>query len=178
MSLIKKLAEKVLTTIGQRGEQNGYDKQAGTAQEERSAAQIARVFNALTGHNLSTTDAWTFQQVLKLVRMENQIKMGSGDLLDSCVDMVGYSLLKAETALQDHRPAQAGELVKREPETQQERLATARRIAGCSDTDAVATTLPTHTRVGRRVDTGSHPVVLPEETFKAIDDAKHTDGRS
>lgn len=175
MSLIKKLAEKVLATLEQRGANNGYDKQAGTAQEERSAAQIARVFNALTGHNLSTTDAWTFQQVLKLVRMENQIKTGSGDLLDSCVDMVGYSLLKAETALHEHRPAQAAALV---TETQQERLATAITKAGCSDTDPVAPTLPTHSRVGRRVDTGNHPVVLPEESFKAIEDAKHTDGRS
>ena len=112
MSLIKKLAEKVLATIGQRGADNGYDKQSGTAQEERSAAQIARVFNALTGHNLSTTDAWTFLQVLKMVRMETQIKMGSGDLLDSCVDMVSYSLLKAETALQEHRPAQVEALNK------------------------------------------------------------------
>lgn len=106
MSLLEKLANKALETLGQRGKENGYDKKAGTAQEERSAAQIARVFNELTGHQLSTTDAWTFLQVLKLVRMENQIKTGSGDLLDSCNDMISYGLLKAETALQDYRPAQ------------------------------------------------------------------------
>lgn len=110
MSLIQKLAEKALATLKQRGEQNSYDKKPGTAQEERSAAQIARVFNELTGHNLSTTDAWTFLQVLKLVRMENQIKTGSGDLLDSCNDMISYSLLKAETALMDYRPGQFVEL--------------------------------------------------------------------
>ena len=107
MSLIQKLAEKALATLGQRGQENGYDKKPGAAQEERSAAQVARVFNELTGHQLSTTDAWTFLQVLKLVRMENQIKAGSGDLLDTVTDMVGYSLLKAEAAVQDHRPAQA-----------------------------------------------------------------------
>lgn len=111
MSLLKKLAEKALATLDQRGTENGCDKKAGTAQEERSAAQIARVFNELTGHQLSTTDAWTFLQVLKLVRMENQIKTGSGDLLDSCNDMISYSLLKAETALQDHRPAQVTEML-------------------------------------------------------------------
>lgn len=111
MSLISKLAEKALHTLNQRGRDNGYDKKPGTAQEERSAAQIARVFNELTGHRLSTTDAWTFLQVLKLVRMENQIKTGSGDLLDSCIDMVSYGLLKAETALQENRPAQAAVLV-------------------------------------------------------------------
>lgn len=110
MSLLEKLANKALETLGQRGKENGYDKKAGTAQEDRSAAQIARVFNELTGHQLTTTDAWTFLQVLKLVRMENQIKTGSGDLLDSCNDMISYSLLKAETALHDHRPTQMREL--------------------------------------------------------------------
>lgn len=110
MSLLEKLANKALETLGQRGKENGYDKKAGTAQEERSAAQIARVFNELTGHQLTTTDAWTFLQVLKLVRMENQIKTGSGDLLDSCNDMISYSLLKAETALNEHRPAQLEKL--------------------------------------------------------------------
>lgn len=115
MSLLNKLAEKALATLGQRGSENGYDKKSSTAQEERSAAQSARVFNELTGHQLSTTDAWTFLQVLKMVRMENQIKTGSGDLLDSCNDMISYSLLKSETALQDYRPVQAGFMVREEP---------------------------------------------------------------
>lgn len=115
MSLLNKLAEKALATLQQRGEDNSYDKKAGTAQEERSAAQIARVFNELTGHRLSTADAWTFLQVLKMVRMESQIKTGSGDLLDSCNDMISYSLLKSETALQDYRPVQAGLMVREEP---------------------------------------------------------------
>lgn len=157
MSLIKKLAEKVISTLNQRGEQNGYDKKPGTAQEERSATQVAQVFNALTGHNLSTTDAWTFLQVLKLVRMETQIKMGSGDLLDSCVDVLGYSLLKAETALQEYRPAQVDALLAPTPV----------RVPGDRTTQGF----------GRRVDTGNHSAVLPEDTFKAIDDAKHADDR-
>lgn len=111
MSLLNKLAEKALATLGQRGSENGYDKKAGTSQEERSGAQIARVFNELTGHQITTTDAWTFLQVLKMVRMENQIKTGSGDLLDSCNDMISYSMLKAETVLEEHRPAQAADLL-------------------------------------------------------------------
>lgn len=113
MSLINKLAEKALQTLNQRGQDNGYDKKAGTAQEERSAEQIARVFNALTGHKLSTVDAWTFMQVLKLVRMENQIRTGQGDLVDSCNDMISYSLLKAETALHEHRPSSVEEMLAR-----------------------------------------------------------------
>lgn len=111
MSLIQKLAEKALATLSQRGADNGYDKKTGTAQEERSAAQIARVFNELTGHWLTTTDAWTFLQVLKLVRIENQIKTGSGDLLDSCNDMIIYSMLKAETALTEYRPVQVDDML-------------------------------------------------------------------
>lgn len=110
--MLIKLVEKVLATIKQRGEDNGYDKNPGTAREERSAAQIAEVFNALTGHKLTETDAWTFLQVLKLVRLESQMKNGSGDMLDTCTDLVSYSLLKSETALQEYRPAQAAELVK------------------------------------------------------------------
>lgn len=155
MSLIQKLAEKVMSTLSQRGEQNGYDKKPGTAQEERSAAQVARVFNALTGHSLSTTDAWTFLQVLKLVRMETQIKMGSGDLLDSCVDMVGYSLLKAETALQDHRPAQVESFMI--PEPAPEPHFTSPKPAGV-----------------RRIATGHHRAIpevdLPDDKHSAMDD--------
>lgn len=155
MSLIKKLAEKVMATLGQRGADNGYDRQAGTAKEERSAAQIARVFNELTGHSLSTTDAWTFLQVLKLVRMETQIKMGSGDLLDSCVDMVGYSLLKAETALQDHRPVQVERFMF--PEQAPEPHFTAPKPAGV-----------------RRIATGHHRAIpevdLPDDKHSAMDD--------
>lgn len=105
--MLKQLADKVLATLSQRGQDNGYDKNPGTAQEERSAAQVARVFNELTGHNLSTTDVFSLLQVLKMCRLQSQIKSGNGDLLDTVTDMVGYSLLKAEAAVQDHRPAQA-----------------------------------------------------------------------
>lgn len=168
MSLIQKLAEKALATLAQRGASNGYDKKPGTAQEERSAAQIARVFNELTGHQLTTTDAWTFLQVLKLVRMENQVKTGSGDLLDSCNDMISYSLLKAETALQEHRPAQTEELngayhgsladcSKRFSESQDEHL----NFVGYPGVSRIAT--------------GNHPklvpeIGLPDDKHSAIDD--------
>lgn len=142
MTLIQKLAEKALATLAQRGADNSYDKKPGTVQEERSADQIARVFNELTGHNLSTTDAWTFLQVLKLVRMENQIKTGSGDLLDSCNDMISYSLLKAETALTEHRPAQVDALLAPEPV----------HIPGDPSTQGFA----------RRIDTGNHEAIANE----------------
>ena len=129
MSLINKLAEKALQTLNQRGRDNGYDKKPGTAQEERSAEQIARTFNALTGHSLSTVDVWTFLQVLKLVRMENQIRTGQGDLVDSCNDMISYSLLKAETALSEYRPAAVEDILKEEAEFTPPKPAGLRRIA-------------------------------------------------
>lgn len=144
MSLINKLAEKSLQTLNQRGRDNGYDKKPGTAQEERSAEQIARTFNALTGHKLSTVDAWTFLQVLKLVRMENQIKTGQGDLADSCNDMISYSLLKAETALQEHRPAAVEEM-----------LAPRVRIPGEPSTQGYGRAKPVTTPAS--IATGNHP---------------------
>lgn len=149
MSLIQKLAEKALATLSQRGQENGYDKKPGTAQEERSAAQIARVFNELTGHKLSTTDAWTFLQVLKLVRMENQIKTGSGDLLDSCNDMISYSLLKAETALQEHRPAQVEQLNQQVADEVEKRFGNMPAIKG----------VPTV----NRIETGNHESISEKE---------------
>lgn len=167
MSLIQKLAEKALATLKQRGEQNSYDKKPGSAQEERSAAQIARVFNELTGHNLSTTDAWTFLQVLKLVRMENQIKTGSGDLLDSCNDMISYSLLKAETALEEHRPAQVEEL----NGTYHGSLASVKeRFAGTPTVPFVGF------RVGNLIETGNHPALSEEQNdaFSRIVDEQNS----
>lgn len=155
MSLLNKLAEKALATLGQRGSENGYDKKAGTAQEERSAAQIARVFNELTGHQLSTADAWTFLQVLKMVRMENQIKTGSGDLLDSCNDMISYSLLKAETVLEEHRPAQAADLLN-VPKPSVHNLP-----KSAIDSSMI-----------RTIDTGNHSVLVEGHSYGAVHYAK------
>ena len=164
MSLLKKLAEKVLATLQQRGEDNGYDKKAGQVTEERSAVQIAQVFNALTGHNLSTTDAWTFLQVLKLVRLENQIKSGSGDMLDTCTDMVSYSLLKSESALQDYRPAQVMDFVRShiKPEDVPQLAEEARQDLPFGGFPAA-----------KQIETGNHPV-LKENNDNATSHRKGT----
>lgn len=167
MSFLQKLAEKALATLKQRGQENGYDKNPGTAREERSAAQIAEVFNALTGHKLTETDAWTFLQVLKLVRLESQMKNGSGDMLDTCTDMVSYSLLKAETALQEYRPVQAAEFLQGgpafssvDPEKQGLRRERDPRV---SDFPAPP-----------RITSFNHPIIpeidLPDDKHSAIDD--------
>lgn len=74
-----------IETVAQRGVDNGYD-----AGEERSAAQIAELFNMLTGHNLSEADAWTFLIVLKLVRNRRNYRA------DNVVDLIGYAGLLGE----------------------------------------------------------------------------------
>ena len=71
------------TTMEQRGKENGYDN----AKEERSAKQIAAVFNALTGRDLSEQEAWTFLICLKLVRQCRKHQE------DNIVDLVAYAAL-------------------------------------------------------------------------------------
>lgn len=58
---------------------------------ERTAAKIAEVFNAITGHKISEADAWTFLIVLKIVRSRNG-KFNADDY----VDMAAYSGLLGE----------------------------------------------------------------------------------
>ncbi len=64
-----------------------------TPKGERTAEQIAKVFNAITGHELTETDAWTFLLVLKLVRSRN----GKYNR-DDYVDLSAYSALMGEHA--------------------------------------------------------------------------------
>jgi hypothetical protein len=59
---------------------------------ERTAAQIAKVFNAITGHELSEADAWTFLMCLKIVRC----RAGKYDR-DSYVDLAAYAALLGES---------------------------------------------------------------------------------
>jgi hypothetical protein len=60
---------------------------------ERTAGKIAKVFNAITGHDLTEEDAWLFLLVLKIVRSR------SGKYSrDDYVDMSAYSALLGEHA--------------------------------------------------------------------------------
>lgn len=64
-----------------------------TPQGERTAGKIAKVFNAITGHDLTEEDAWLFLLVLKIVRSR------SGKYSrDDYVDMSAYSALLGEHA--------------------------------------------------------------------------------
>lgn len=74
------------TTMEQRGKENGYD-----SKEERSAKQIAAVFNALTGRDLTEQEAWVFMICLKLVRQTRKHQE------DNIVDLVAYAALLGES---------------------------------------------------------------------------------
>ncbi|ANY29932.1 hypothetical protein [Escherichia phage Pride] len=80
------------TTMEQRGKENGYDN----AKEERSAKQIADVFNALTGRDLTEQEAWTFLICLKLVRQHRKHQD------DNIVDLVAYAALLGESYMTVH----------------------------------------------------------------------------
>lgn len=84
------LLQESAYTLAQRGEQNGYDKK-----EERSAADVARLFNAKTGHNLTEADAWQLMICLKEVRLKRQQENG-GDTKDTMIDLIYYNALLAE----------------------------------------------------------------------------------
>lgn len=79
-------------TMEQRGKENGYDG----AKEERSAKQIAAVFNALTGRDLTEQEAWSFMICLKLVRQHRKHQE------DNIVDLVAYAALLGESYMTVH----------------------------------------------------------------------------
>lgn len=84
--------QNAATTMEQRGKENGYDN----AKEERSAKQIAAVFNALTCRDLTEQEAWTFLICLKLVRQHRKHQE------DNIVDLVAYSALLGESYMTVH----------------------------------------------------------------------------
>lgn len=89
------LLQESAYTLSQRGEQNGYDKK-----EERSAADIAALFNAKTGHDISEAEAWQFMICLKEVRLKRQQENG-GDIKDTMIDLISYQALLAECLLNE-----------------------------------------------------------------------------
>jgi hypothetical protein len=59
---------------------------------ERTAAQIAEVFNALSGHSLTEADVWQLMIVLKLVRARN-----GAYLKDDYIDLAAYAGLLGQS---------------------------------------------------------------------------------
>ncbi len=82
-------------TIEQRGKQNGYDRK-----EEKSAPKIATIYNAKKGASLTPLDVWDLLICLKEARLE-AILVNGGNPVDTLVDLISYSALKAEQILND-----------------------------------------------------------------------------
>lgn len=76
--------------LSERGKQ--YDKSG----RERSMEKIVRIFNDMTGQDLTTVQGWYFMQVLKDVRFfQNPETVHE----DSLLDKISYAALLAEEAL-------------------------------------------------------------------------------
>ena len=84
------LLESAAAVLKQRGEQNSYDKK-----DERSMADIVRLFALKTGVVLSEADGWEFMICLKEVRLQRQ-RVNGGGMEDTLKDLLGYHALKAE----------------------------------------------------------------------------------
>lgn len=84
------ILETVAKTLNRSGNENGYDKQ-----EERSAAEIAKVFEAKTGLPVTEREVWQMLMSLKEVRLKRQLANGS-DPTDTLIDLIGYTALLAE----------------------------------------------------------------------------------
>lgn len=90
---------KVTLSTPERALQEAADIMASRAEEydspggERSMETTVRLFNTLTGHNLSTADGWKFMQFLKMVRIQK-----APFKADSYVDAINYFALEMEEA--------------------------------------------------------------------------------
>lgn len=78
--------------LSERGKQ--YDKSG----QERSMEKIVRIFNDMTGQDLTTVQGWYFMQVLKDVRFFQNMKKAHAD---SLLDKINYAALMTEEALKN-----------------------------------------------------------------------------
>ena len=83
-------AKGFLTRAGKTMEERGrqYDQPGG----ERSMGRAVAAFNAITSRDLSESEGWLLQQIIKDVRQWS----GNGYHEDSALDGVSYAALKAE----------------------------------------------------------------------------------
>lgn len=79
------ILEKANEIVNQRSEEK--ERQYGPFSQ--SMAKTVRAFNALTGHSLSTEDAFLFMAVHKLARQANAHK--EDNLLDACAYLGGLN---------------------------------------------------------------------------------------
>lgn len=80
------LLDEASAIQSQRAVEHGYGEEG-----ERTAAHVARIFNAITGRNLKERDIWIVMMALKLAR--NEAAPGREDTL---IDLASYSSLLGE----------------------------------------------------------------------------------
>ncbi|AZS06293.1 hypothetical protein MED16_gp53 [Pantoea phage vB_PagS_MED16] len=80
------LLDEAIAIQLQRAAEHGYGEEG-----ERTAAHVARIFNAITGRNLKERDIWIVMMALKLAR--NEAAPGREDTL---IDLASYSSLLGE----------------------------------------------------------------------------------
>ena len=85
-------ADEVLDMAKDTMAQRGQRRDSG---QERSMKRIVHVFEALTGHQLTEVEGWTFMVVLKLCREQ------TGPDLDNWIDGAAYMALAAEAVERD-----------------------------------------------------------------------------
>lgn len=85
------ILKKAAATMEQRGKDNAYDK----GNEERSAAGIAEIFNAISGNKADAKAIWLAMISLKLGRLRSQVQSGA-NVEDTIVDLVAYCALLGE----------------------------------------------------------------------------------
>jgi len=82
------LLTEVADTLAERGK--AYDQPLG----ERSMKKTVRVFNIITGNELTESEGWEFLLCLKQVRAFSGAKLHE----DSLLDAIAYAALLAESA--------------------------------------------------------------------------------
>lgn len=80
------LLDEASAIQSQRAAEHGYGEEG-----ERTAAHVARIFNAITGRNLKERDIWIVMMALKLAR--NEAAPGRED---TAIDLVSYTSLLGE----------------------------------------------------------------------------------
>jgi hypothetical protein len=108
-SKVSSLLADAVDILAERGK--GYD-----GNEERSMGAIVKVFNTLTGYELSVSDGWLFMMTLKLVRAYGKIvaeknagnKEEALDPKDSLLDLICYTALLAEEEAKEREEESQG----------------------------------------------------------------------
>lgn len=89
---VKDFIDSALRTLAIRGVERD------SPEGERSMHHAVRIYNAITGQEMTERQGWTFMQALKLARAERTKKFNADDF----VDLIGYTALRGELQHRQH----------------------------------------------------------------------------